>query len=80
MNCRQFIEILDDYVAASQPPHDQARSEEHLAVCPYCRDCLKSYRDTIELLKKALAAQPEGRVPDELGPALAEAMRRARGT
>ena len=77
MNCRQFIELLDDFVAAAQPPHDRDGSEEHLALCPYCRDYLKTYCDTIELLKAALAGQPDARVPDEVAAALADTVRRA---
>ena len=64
-------------MAASLPPHDVDRSDEHLALCPYCRDYLKTYRDTIELLKGALAGQPEARVPDEVAAALADTVRRA---
>ncbi len=78
MNCRQFIDSLDDYVAEAQTPPDRAGAESHLAVCPYCRDYLKTYRDTIALLHKSSAAEPEPPIPDDLSRALAETLRRAR--
>ncbi len=78
MTCREFIEIIDEYLAASSSADDRAECEAHLAICPYCRDYLKTYRDTIGLLKDALAKTPDAEVNPEVAGSLAKAVMKAR--
>ena len=78
MSCRQFIELLDDFMEATMQAENSQRCEAHLAECPYCRDYLKTYRDTVNLMKKALCREPQAEVPAELAEELVKAVRRVR--
>ncbi len=78
MTCREFIEMVDEYLAASSSADDRTECDAHLAKCPYCRDYLKTYRDTIGLLKDALAKTPDAQVSPEVAQTLAKAVREAR--
>ncbi len=78
MTCLEFIEMIDEYLAASSSTDDRAECEAHLATCPYCRDYLKTYRDTIGLLKDALAKTPDAEVVPDVAQTLAKAMLKAR--
>ncbi len=78
MTCREFIEMIDEYLAASSTADGRAECDAHLAKCPYCRDYLKTYRDTIGLLKEAFAKTPDAEVSPEVAQALAKAVTEAR--
>ncbi len=78
MICREFIAMIDEYLAVSSTAGDRAECEAHLATCPYCRDYLKTYRDTIGLLKDAIANTPDADVNPEVADALARAVMKAR--
>ncbi len=78
MTCREFIEMIDEYLAASSTADERAECEAHLAICPYCHDYLKTYRDTIGLLKDAIAKTPDADVNPEVADALAKAVMKAR--
>ncbi len=78
MTCREFIEMIDEYLAASSTAESRAECDAHLAKCLYCRDYLKTYRDTIGLLKDALANTPDAQVSPEVAQTLAKAVREAR--
>ena len=47
--CEDVIGFLDDYVSGNLVPEQRAVFEAHLGRCPYCRDYLATYRDTIAL-------------------------------
>ncbi len=78
MICRDFLEMIDEYLAVSSTADDRAECEAHLAICPYCRDYLKTYRDTIGLLKNALAKTPDAEVNPEVAESLSKAVMKAR--
>jgi predicted anti-sigma-YlaC factor YlaD len=82
MTCREFIQVLDDYLVEALGPEKAALCEEHLNECPYCRDYLKTYQATIDLMKRALAAEPEVELPQEVASDVLralEALRRSPG-
>ena len=54
MTCREFIEGIEGYLEAAMPPERRTACDEHLAECPYCRDYMKTHRESIELMKRAL--------------------------
>jgi len=68
LSCRELIEFLAAYLDEELPGEERAAFERHLAVCPYCRDYLATYHQTIHLGKRALAAEAEvlEEVPREL--------------
>ena len=49
--CHDTIAFLDDYLDGVLPAEQLATFEHHLSHCPYCRDYLKTYRDTIYLAR-----------------------------
>jgi predicted anti-sigma-YlaC factor YlaD len=65
ITCRELAEFLDDYVAGALAAERRAVFEEHLVVCPDCRNFLGSYRRTIGMVKCAGEAVPRD-VPAEL--------------
>lgn len=70
LNCKQFVEFLDDYVAGGQPDEVRQAFEEHIGCCPPCLDFLKAYKDTIEASRKACCCGdkviPKDKVPEGL--------------
>ena len=69
MNCREFTEFLDDYFAGTLTDAERAVFDEHLAECPFCRDYLATYRQTVVLEQEAYAvpdAAPPASAPEEL--------------
>jgi anti-sigma factor RsiW len=77
LTCRQFIEFLDDYLAATQPPEVRADFERHVNACRHCADYLRTYRDTIVMAKAVIGAQPDASVPAEVPRELVGAVHRA---
>ena len=53
LTCREFIGFLDDYLEGRLPNQVLVTFEGHLAACPYCRDYLSTYGDTIETIRSS---------------------------
>jgi len=68
LSCRELIEYLAAYLDDELPHEERGAFERHLSVCPYCRDYLATYRATIHLGRRALAAEAEvlAEVPRDL--------------
>jgi anti-sigma factor RsiW len=47
--CRNAISFLAEYLEDALPAEQRATFERHLRRCPYCRDYLKTYQDTVRL-------------------------------
>jgi anti-sigma factor RsiW len=77
LSCRELIEFLADYLDGELSAAQRVAFEAHLAVCPYCVDYLASYRETIHLGRRALAAEAE--VLEEVPAQLVAAILAARG-
>ena len=52
ITCKEFVELVTDYLEGSLSPEDQARFEAHLAVCDGCEIYLKQIEETIRLTGK----------------------------
>ena len=76
MNCREFIEFLDGYFDGTLPESERAEFDRHLAECPFCRDYLATYRETVRLGQGA-AEEPLPEPPEELIRAILAARPRA---
>lgn len=78
MTCKDVIEFLDDYVAARLSADERARFDEHLALCPPCRDYLKTYQDAIALGRAVLTGEEDATaaLPDDLVRAILAARKR----
>ena len=53
MNCREFIDVLDDFVAGDLPGEAAAACAAHASRCPDCAAYLHSYRETLRLAKES---------------------------
>ena len=59
--CKQLVEVITDYVEGVLPEPDQQRFEQHLAICPGCRNYVEQMRLTIRAVGRLT---PESLPPD----------------
>lgn len=52
LTCREFVEIVTDYLEGTLAPGERERFEAHLAVCPGCQIYLEQIRETVRLSGK----------------------------
>jgi predicted anti-sigma-YlaC factor YlaD len=71
LTCREFVEIVTDYLEGRLPSYDRLRFEEHLLVCSGCTSYLEQMRETIRLT----GALRESDVPAPAREELLEAFR-----
>ena len=48
LSCREFVELVSDYVESRLPLPERSRFEMHLCYCPPCKIYLRQIRATIE--------------------------------
>jgi anti-sigma factor RsiW len=56
ITCREFVELVTDYLEGSLSAADHERFEDHLALCPGCQAYMDQMRATLRAL---------GRIPEE---------------
>lgn len=56
LSCREFVELVTDYLEGRLPAPERARFEEHLGICPGCQAYVEQMRLTLRAL---------GRIPEE---------------
>ena len=56
MSCKEFVELVTDYLEGSLDGPTRARFEEHLALCDGCDRYLDQMRETLRML---------GHIPEE---------------
>ena len=56
LTCKEFVEVLTDYLEDALDPADRAEIERHIVICRGCSNYIEQMRSTISLL---------GRVADE---------------
>lgn len=78
LNCKQFVDFLDEYVAGGQPESARKAFEEHIQRCPPCLDFLKAYRETIETSRKACCCEEKEISRDKVPQVLIDAILTAR--
>ena len=78
ITCREFVEFLDDYLAAALPEAERSAFGAHLAACPSCVAYMKTYQASIRL-GKAVLSGPDlpAEVPQELLQAVLAACKKA---
>jgi predicted anti-sigma-YlaC factor YlaD len=57
LTCQELVEVVTDYLEGALAPHDLARFEQHLKVCPACLDYVEQIRSTIHLANHLRAEQ-----------------------
>jgi anti-sigma factor RsiW len=69
VTCREFADFMMDYLSDELPAETRAAFDYHLSLCVNCQRYLTSYRETVNLGRRAFedddAALPE-HVPEEL--------------
>jgi anti-sigma factor RsiW len=71
LTCREFVELVTDYLEGRLPARDRERFEDHLAICVGCEAYLDQMRQTVA----ALGRLPEEELSGEARHALLEAFR-----
>jgi anti-sigma factor RsiW len=67
--CREFVELVTDYLEGTLPVTDRVRFESHLAECDGCTGYLEDMRRLVDTLHQAPEPPPD--------PATREALLRA---
>ena len=73
--CREFVELVTDYLEGVLPARERDRFEAHLSECDGCERYLESMRRTVEVLRTLPEPPPD---PDTYD-ALLHAFRDLRG-
>ena len=55
--CKESIDVLLQYLDGEMPPEEAKALESHLDCCAPCVEFLRTYRETSNLCKRALAAK-----------------------
>ena len=69
MTCKQVADFLLDYTAGELPDTTRIVFEQHLRVCPNCREYLAIYRTTVTLGRHAFDNDTnavDAGIPEEL--------------
>ena len=69
--CKESIDVLLQYLDGEMSPAEAKVLEEHLGCCAPCVEFLRTYRDTTNLCKKALAAK----MPESVAASLQDFLR-----
>jgi anti-sigma factor RsiW len=73
--CREFVELVTDYLEGALPAGERARFEAHLAECDGCAGYLEDMRRLVGSLRET----PQPPVDPAAREALLEAFRELRG-
>lgn len=66
ITCRELVDVITDYLEGTLPDAERVRFEEHLAVCPYCRNYVDQMRETIRTLGRLREESLSPRTREEL--------------
>jgi anti-sigma factor RsiW len=64
LTCREFVEVLTDYLDNALDPAERAEIERHIVICRGCSNYVEQMRSTIDLLGR-LARDGAGDVGSE---------------
>ena len=78
LTCKDLIAFLDDYFEGDQPAEVRSEFERHLAVCPQCRDYLKTYDATVHMARTLASCGPAAPAPADVPEDLVRAILAAR--
>jgi anti-sigma factor RsiW len=57
--CREFVELVTDYLEGALPEHERVRFEAHLAECDGCAGYLQDIRRIVDTLHAPPAPPPD---------------------
>ncbi len=55
LTCKEFVEVLTDYLEDVLDADERAEVERHIVICRGCADYLEQMRSTIDLLGRIAA-------------------------
>jgi anti-sigma factor RsiW len=64
--CREFVELVSDYLEGTLPPRQRARMDAHLAECDGCSGYLEDMRRLVGSLHATPEPPPDGETRDAL--------------
>ncbi len=64
LTCKEFVEVLTEYLEGALEPDERADVERHIVICRGCSNYVEQMRSTIDLLGRIAAEQP-GDAPAE---------------
>ncbi len=68
VTCKEFVEVLTDYLDDALNPAERAEIERHIVICRGCSNYVEQMRSTIDLLGRIAAGEPgDGRTDTLLG-------------
>lgn len=66
MTCKDFVDLLADYLDTTLGPEVVAELDAHLEDCPACRAYLRTYRRTSALVRDVQRAEAPPDMPDDV--------------
>lgn len=64
LTCREFVELLTDYLDDALPAEQRAEIERHVVFCRGCSNYLEQMHSTIGLLRRIADDDPGAAPPD----------------
>ena len=58
LTCREFVEVLTDYLENALDPSERADVERHIVICRGCSNYVEQMRSTLDLLGRIAADDP----------------------
>ena len=59
VTCREFVEVLTDYLEGVLAAEERADIERHIVICRGCSNYVEQFRSTIDLLGRIAADEPD---------------------
>ena len=59
VTCREFVEVLTDYLDGVLTAEERAEIERHIVICRGCTNYVEQFRSTIDLLGRIAAEEPD---------------------
>ena len=66
LTCKEFVEVLTDYLEDVLEPAERAEIERHIVICRGCSNYVEQMRRTIDLLGRSATGEPADGQPDKL--------------
>jgi anti-sigma factor RsiW len=60
VTCKEFVEVLTDYLDGAMEPAERAEIERHIVICRGCSNYMEQMRSTIDLLGRIADEAPAG--------------------
>ena len=59
LTCKEFVEVLTEYLEGALEPEQRADIERHIVICRGCSNYAEQMRSTIDLLGRIADEQPD---------------------